>query len=231
MSTSRGNHTPASSTGNTVAAELVQAAPERRERPTGHLDHLERTGDPARVPGLDRGRGLGIEPGQLGVRVVGPGEDRVAYRAILGREGQRIDHRLQVQAGATGEQGAVPALFDLGDGGAGLVLEPRHRPFVVGVGHVDEVVAHRGALGAAGLRGADVEPAVDLHRVDRHDLDVTERSRDLERERRLPGGSGADDREVRAGHAGAAVTGMRMRTGRGAGSRRRRSPRSQCGAA
>ena len=57
--------------------------------------------------------------------------------------------------------------------------------------------ATRGPLGRRRLRGADVHAPVDLHRVDRHDLDVAERPGELETERGLPGRGRPDEREVR----------------------------------
>ena len=106
-------------------------------------------------------------------------------------------------------------------------LEARHRPVFRRVGDVDQVVRDDRPLGGRGLGGADVEPAVHLHRVDRDDLDVTEGVRGGEREIGLAGRGRTDECEVR--HAGAAVTGMDART-RGA-SARSRSPRRQWGAA
>ena len=60
------------------------------------------------------------------------------------------------------------------------------------------------------LRGADVHAPVHLHRVDRHDLDVAERSRDRERELRLARRGRPDEGEVRRQPA---VTGIRTLAG------------------
>ena len=54
----------------------------------------------------------------------------------------------------------------------------------------------RGTLGGRRLGGPDVEPPVHLHRVDRHDLDVTERARHAEGQLGLPRRGGTDEREM-----------------------------------
>ena len=52
-STARGSQTPSLAHRDDGGAELAEAEAERRERPAGEPDHLERADDPARVPGLD----------------------------------------------------------------------------------------------------------------------------------------------------------------------------------
>ena len=76
------------------------------------------------------------------------------------------------------------------------------------IGDVDEMVHHRGPLDLRRLGRADVEPAVHLHRVERDDLDVAGRARDLERECRLARRGRTDEREV-SGQT--ATTGIRTR--------------------
>ena len=179
------------------------------------------------LPGSTR-RGHRIDSLQLGVRggeAFGVGDFRFELGTdgeILGRKREWIDDRLQVQAGAADEQRALAARLDVGNRVARRDLEARHRPVFRRVGDVDQVVRDRGSLADRGLGRPDVEPAVDLHRVDRDDLDVAERVRRGEREVGLAGSGGADECEVR--HAGAAVTGIRTR-------RSTRSPRRKCGAA
>ena len=192
--------------------------------------------DATGVARLDRGGGVGIERDELGVGVVRARQDPVAHGPVFGGERERVDHRLHIEPGPAHEQRALAARLDVGDRGPGLLLETRHRPLLTRIGDVDQVVRYQGALGDARLGGADVEAPVHLHGVDRHELDVAERACHLERERRLPGGGGADDREVWAlqdggvtGPSGAALTGMRMRAGRGAGANVSRSPCNQCG--
>src|SRR5262249_24049969 len=78
--------------------------------------------------------------------------------------------------------------------------------------------------------GPDVETAVHLHRIERHDLAVAERAGDRQRNGRLAGGGRTDEREMPA-HTSDAVTGIRTRRERVGRTRRTESPRSQCGAA
>ena len=80
----------------------------------------------------------------------------------------------------------------------------------LGVDDVDRWCGTAASSAGARLGGADVHPPVDLHRVERHDLDVAERPRDRERELRLARRGGADDREVQGQPA---RTGMRTRAG------------------
>ena len=168
------------------------------------LDHLERAHDAARCcrarcaprrPGSTRSSSAYAAARPSGV--VTSASSSARTREVLGRERERVDDGLHVQAGAADEQRPLAARLDVGDRGARRVLEARDRPVLGRVGDVDQVVRHRGPLGGGRLGGPDVEPAVHLHRVDRDDLDVAERARDRERERRLPGRGGADEREVR----------------------------------
>ena len=59
-----------------------------------------------------------------------------------------------------------------------------------------EVVWHRGAGPLVGFGGPDVEAPVDLHRVERDDLDIAEGLRDLDGHRGLAGRGGADEGQV-----------------------------------
>ena len=112
-------------------------------------------------------------------------------------ERQRVDHRTHVEAGAADEQRPLAAGGDVGDRVTRRLLEANDRPVLGRARHVDEVMRQRGAVGHGRLGGADVEAPVDLHRVDRHDLHVTERAGDREGERGLTGGSGTNEREMR----------------------------------
>ena len=116
-------------------------------------DDLQRAHDAARVAGLDaRGRDRDRRRCELGVRArqaVGGrdlGLELGADRAVLGRERQRVDDGLHVQAGAADEQRPLAARLDVGDRGARRVLEARDRPLVGRVGDVDQVVRDRGLL-------------------------------------------------------------------------------------
>ena len=65
---------------------------------------------------------------------------------------------------------------------------------LVGIDQVDEVVGRRGALLGRRLGSADVHPAVHLGRIDRDDLQRESRG-ELQRDARLAGSRGADERE------------------------------------
>ena len=158
------------------------------------------------------------------------GEERGARREVLAGKREIVDDGPDVQPGAADEQRPPAARFDLGDRGARQRLRARDRPVFDGIGDVDQMVRHRGALGGRRLGRPDVHPAVHLHRVERDDLDVAGAPRDLERERRLARRGRTDEREMTA-HAGDADTGIRTRRERVGRTRRTNSPRSQCGAA
>ena len=84
----------------------------------------------------------------IGARSVGK---PAAHGEILWREREGIDHRLHVEAGTPDEQRTTAACGDVVDCCTRGCLEPRHRPLLVGIGNVDEVVRHRGALRAVGF--------------------------------------------------------------------------------
>ncbi len=237
-STARGSQTPAIRTGNTGRPNSWRPVPNDENGRPVMLDHLERTGDPTGVAGLDAGRGRGITAHELGVGGgepggrPGPGEDLVAHRAVLGRERERVDHGLQVQAGAAHEQRPLPSALDVGDRGAGLGLEARHRPLLVGVGHVDQVVRDLGALGRppawrCRCRGRGRPASSRSTRSRRRRTHAPPRARAPTSRKRW----GRRSRGAVPVTTGAAVTGMRTRAGRGAACTATRSPRSQCGAA
>ena len=208
----------------------LDARPERRERLTREPDHLERARRcGARCPARSRAADAGSTAASSAYAAARPSgvatsaSNSRAHREILGRERQRIDRppasrdrcRRRAARACRATRCRRPrrarpawkrATDQSSDGSATSIRWCG--------------TAARSADG--GLGGSDVEPAVDLHRVDRDDLHVAERVRRREREVGLAGRSGADECEVR--HAGAAVTGIRTR-------RSTRSPRSQCGAA
>src|SRR5204863_10180106 len=114
--------------------------------------------------------------------------------------------------------------------GACRRLVTQGRPLLGGIGDVDEMMRYHGPFCDGRLGRPDIESAVHLHRVERHDLDVTERMRGTEGERRLPRCSGPDKSEVRD-RSYTAATGIRVRARRAGATIRTTSPRSQCGAA
>ena len=87
---------------------------------------------------------------------------------------------------------------------ASVLLEPSHRVALLGLDYVDQVVADpRPLSGRSRLGGADVHPAVDLHRVDRS-TDVAQFLGQPQGDIALPRGGGADDGERGSGLAGPA---------------------------
>ena len=83
-----------------------------------------------------------------------------------------VDHDPVVQPGARDEQRALVASSDVVERISCGDPELGDRELDVGIDDVDEVVTYLGLLGGRRLGGADVHPAVDLHRVDGHDLDA-----------------------------------------------------------
>ena len=103
---------------------VVDAGTERRERPAGELDHLERAHDAPPVAGLHARRRDRIELGQPVVRTGEPGVsvrggvERIAHRLIGRRDLEVVDHGAHVETGAAHEQRPLAARFDVGDRGA-----------------------------------------------------------------------------------------------------------------
>ena len=100
------------------------------------------------------------------------------------------------------------------------------RPLFGRLGDVDDMVVHHRPFRDCRLGRPDIEPAVHLHRVERHDLDVTERMRGTESERRLPRCGGPEKSEVRD-RSYTAATGIRVRARRAGATIRTTSPRSR----
>src|SRR5581483_6569317 len=98
----------------------------------------------------------------------------------------------------------------------------------------DEVVGDGRLLGGRGLGRAHVHAPVDLHGVDRHDLDVAERPGGRQGHGRFPRGGGPDQGQVREGAGRGrrheATTGIRTRRA-GSAVLRTNVPRRKCGAA
>ena len=209
-----------------AAPYVVEPGAERRERPAGELDHLERAHDAAPVARLDARRGGRVDaararayararpPGSSASRV-----ERGAHREVLARE-LRGRRRPPARRGRCRRRAARACR-------APRCRRPRRAPRAGTarptsprrVGDVDQVVRHRGPLGARRLGGADVDAAVHLHRVERDDLDVAERSRERERERRLAGRGRPDEREVRGVTQATPRPGCGSRARRGAARR------------
>ena len=103
---------------------MVDAGAERRERPAGEVDHLERAHDAAPVERLDAGRGDRIEILELAERVAqaldlfGRGLELGAPGQILAGDAQVVDDRPHVEAGAADEQRAPAPRLDVAQRGA-----------------------------------------------------------------------------------------------------------------
>ena len=111
--------------------------------------------------------------------------------------------RAQVEAAPPHHDRRPPPHLDFYDCRASPAGELPRRIDLVRRQDVDEVVRHPRAVGGAGLRRAEVEPAVDLERVGADDLPAELRG-ELHRELALAGGGGADDGEDRL-HGGPRV--------------------------
>ena len=187
---------------------------ERRTRcgVTPSRAELDRSYDTARVGEVRPERALGVEVLELldeigeGARLELASPARLRRRA----EVEPVHDRPQVQTRAADEQRDGTVGVDRLDGRTGVALVVGGRELFVGVDEVEAVVRDGGTIFGAGLRGADVETAVDLHGVAAHDLDRAaadgEASRDLERHGALAGSGGPGNREQHRVRIGAHAT-------------------------
>ncbi len=81
---------------------------------------------------------------------------------------------MQVKPCASNEKNAPAAGGDVLLHPPGFGHKAGDVPILTRVSHIDEVMSDARPLGHRRLGGTDVHPAVDLHRVSRHDLDVTQ---------------------------------------------------------
>ena len=132
------------------------------------------------------------------------------HLGVAARHLEVVDHGLQVEPRAADEERPPPPRRDVVHRPPGLGREPGHRELVPGVGDVDQVVRHLGPLGRRRLGRPDVHAAVDLHRVDRHDLDRRVAPGQGEGEGRLARRRGPDEGHGPGG--GGAGRGHRRRT-------------------
>jgi hypothetical protein len=135
---------------------------------------LERTLDALRVVGLDARGARGIDRGELGVQggpadAHGAGLALGAETRLRGRQVRERVRRAEIEHRAAGQRNA-PARVDLVDEAQRLGAETPRRVGLGGIDHVDQVVRHARALVDVRLRGPHVHAAVDLRRVDAHDL-------------------------------------------------------------
>ena len=120
--------------------------------------------------------GGGVDLGQPPVQMLGPvlgglGAQPRAEGTVRGRPLEEpLGHRLQVERGAAGEERDGAARCDLLDGAFGALDVQCRAEVLAGIGHVDHVVRHLLPPLGRRLRGADVHPPVDLHRVERDNL-------------------------------------------------------------
>ena len=211
---------------------------ERAERPPTAETDLEGAHDAALVRGFDAPGGdrvedaeAVVEGGDLGISFeLGP-----QLRPTAG-EIEPVGDRPQVETGAADEQWPVAAPVDLVPSlvvGGDAVGHGEH---LARVDEVDAVVADLRALGLGRLGGADVEAPIDLHGVDRDQLDVLAGECGGVGERGLAGRGGTDDGDGTPWSGPArrvhdrATTGMRVTWLAGA-TTSTRVPRRWCGAA
>jgi len=120
------------------------------------------------------------------------------YRRLLGKppaelgigwweRSQAVAKSPQVQRCAADEENAPATRPAVGDRPRGVCEPLRDAVGLRRRDHVHNVVRHRGPLGGGRLRGAHVEPPVDGHRIDAHDLG-TKATGQWNRERRFARG-------------------------------------------
>ena len=95
-----------------------------------------------------------------------------------------LEQGLDVEARAAGEDGHPALRIEAVDDGLGLLLEERHAVGLIGIADVDEVMRDALPLRLGRLGRADVEAAVDEHRVTGQDFRL-ERLCELDGERCL----------------------------------------------
>ena len=226
-------------TGNTGRAVLVDAR-HRTTRTAGRssCDHLERAHDPARVAGLDPRRGRpGRRARARAYAAASPSSpasrasSSAAELEVLAREA--AGRRRPPARRARCRRRAAPACRAPRCRRSRRAPRPGSaRPTSPPTGSATSTrwCGDRGALGRRRLGGADVHAAVHLHRVDRDDLDVAERSRE-------PRAPSADLPDAVGPTSARCVTARALPRGdRDADAARRRgrgrpsssSPRSQC---
>mmetsp|Transcript_32680 Transcript_32680/g.76514 ORF Transcript_32680/g.76514 Transcript_32680/m.76514 type:complete len:218 (+) Transcript_32680:693-1346(+) len=115
----------------------------------------------------------------------------------LGRSWRARDEPVHVHGRAAHADRRAPACLDLGDRDRGVAVKVAGRVGLVGLAQVEQVVGHARQLGGGRLVGADVERAVDLHRVDRDDL-AAQPQRELHRHLRLAHAGRPRDEDHRA---------------------------------
>ncbi len=120
-----------------------------------------------------------------------------ALAGFLGWRGEEaVDEGAQVEAGAAGDDGQVPAFNNSSKGFAGLAAVVPCGAGFIGRDDVDHVVLDEGALFVSGLSGADLHLAVDGYRVAADDL-AAELCGEPECERGLAAGGRADEDDER----------------------------------
>ena len=115
------------------------------------------------------------------------------------REGDVVDGRTGVQAGATDQNRPYATRLEIGDGFTRHLLEPRDRHRLARLNHVEQMMPDRRTFLVARLRGADIHAAVHLVGVGIHYLGtfttIGESPGDRDAQASFPRGGGADDRD------------------------------------
>ena len=199
------------------------------ERAAGGFGHAQRPQHALRVVGGEAGRRLGIQPRQSRMqrRRAEPfglfGQPR-SHRFILGRDlRQSLDERAQVEPRAADDERDAPGRVLGPDGLAGQSRPAGGGEGVRQLAAIQQQVAHARPLLSRRLGGADVQPAIDLHRVAAEDGRPACFGK-LQRQRRLADAGRAHQRHGAQGELQASGAGrFSQRRGWQCGARRART--------
>src|SRR6266508_4296863 len=182
-----------------------------RERAPGDRGHLECPNRPSDVARLDPDGGGRIELRKALVQAIrsenlGLGPKLVAGFRVRRRKLELIDDGPEVQAGAADQQDPAASRIDALHDGPGELLVPSYREWLLGLGHVHQVMRDPRSLRRGRLGRPNVHPPVHEHRVHRDDLGP-QPPREGQGGLALSGGGRSNEREerLRAGHQRAAA--------------------------
>ena len=90
----------------------------------------------------------------------------------------------------------MAAFFNVFEHCKAVALESGDGVIVIGIAHIEKVMDDFGLIGSRRLRGTDIHPAVDLHRINGDEFDIGAATRQRHRQRGLPRSSRTYKREV-----------------------------------